>query len=372
MESTVAQMGLSNSTPADVSSIERELQRQWQAHASSEPVVRTRILNLVVVSLSDETPKEVIELLAEAHPCRAILIDMGARVPDFRAEVSSSCAVAYTAAGCLAREEVRLRVPHELESGKLESVVVPLLVPDLPVFLWWRGRPDLENELFTRLVAHSDHVVLDSAECEDPWMELADIGHAIAGRGWRAAVTDLAWSRITAWRDLTAQFFDNRQCAEYPVYICAVSIVCGNDGHLPADAVLFAAWIARQLGWRATPGTVASASGPGGHQRLALERNGSGREIGFVPDRAAAHCLQSVRLNTEGDKDAMFAIQQTANRGGLITTTRLGTQKQIQRTVRSRVLNLAEMIGCEISLSSRDTLYEQVLGVVAEILGTTK
>lgn len=365
-------MGLSNSIPADVSGIERELQRQWQAHAFRNPVVRTRSLNLVVVSPGDETPTGVIEQLTEAHPCRAILINMGAKTPDFLAEVSSSCAVAHAGAGCLTREEVCLRVPYEVESGKLESVVVPLLVPDLPVFLWWRSRPDLENELFTRLASHSDHFVLDSAECEDPWMGLVGIGHAIAGRRWRAAVTDLAWSRITAWRELTAQFFDNRQCAEYPAHICAVSIACGNGGRLPADAVLFAAWIARQLEWRATSETGASASGPSRNQRLMLGRNGNRREIGFVLDRSAARGLQSVRLNAESDKDATFVIQQTSNRSGMTTTTRLGAQKQIQRTVRRGVLTLAEMIGSEISRSSRDMLYEQVLGVVAEILRTTK
>jgi glucose-6-phosphate dehydrogenase assembly protein OpcA len=364
-------MAFANNIPADVSSIEHELQQQWRIHASTRTVVRTRTLNLVIASPETQMPAELVEQVTQAHPCRVLVLERTREPSKLHAEISTSCASAQSGTSCLVREEVRLLAPAQLEGGKIESLVVPLLVSDVPVFLWWRGTPDFTSELFVRLAAHANRVILDSSEFKSAWSGLTEIARAISSQSWRARISDLAWGRMTIWRELTTQFFDNRRCGEHPQHIRLARIAYGGGDHLPADAVLLAAWVAHQLGWRAAQPTQVSAATRNTHFRLALQRDGDQREIEFVSDGAAPPGIASLQLVAEGERAGLFTIEHTPDYHSLVTTSRLAGQEQVQRTVRSRISTLPEMIVRELSLTGRDVLYEQVLIAMSEIGGAT-
>jgi glucose-6-phosphate dehydrogenase assembly protein OpcA len=358
-------MGVSHNIPPDVSAIERELRRQWQEQPFSESVVRTRTLNLVIVSRREPVPPEMIAQLTETHPGRAIAVDLSADIGSIGVHVVSSCVLTHTGANCLAREEVRLHTPLEVDGQRLESMVASLLVPGLPTFLWWRGEPDVDNPLLIRVSAHCDRMVVDSADNTHPWSGLAALHRAISG-GRLPAVTDLAWSRITAWRELTAQFFDSRQCAQYVPHIRQARIVDLSGSDLSSDSFLFAAWVTRQLGWHPIRRQAR-------HEEHRIEFRRTGKttcEIQFTSHRGTGRGLQSVQLIAPGREEATFSIERTADAAGLITTIQLGAQPQVRRTVRNRQLDLAEMLGRELSSASHDALYEQVLSVAADIVGT--
>lgn len=358
-------MGISHNISADVSAIERELRRQWQEQPFGESVVRTRTLNLVIISRTDSVPPEVIAQLTEAHPCRAIVVDLSAEVATIAAHVASSCILTHTGASCLAREEVRLRTPVGVESRKLESMVASLLVAGLPTFLWWRGEPDVNSPVLTRLSAHCDRMVVDSADSRHPLSGVVALHRAISG-GRLPAVTDLAWSRITAWRELTAQFFDNRQCAEFANHIRQARIADLTRDGMSSDALLFAAWVARQLDWH----PIRLQAPRQEEHRIAFQGAGEPCEVQFISHHGTGRGLESVQLIAPGNNKATFSVERTADAAGLITTTQLGTQQQVQRTVRNRSLDVAEMLGRELWSTSRDTLYERVLSVAAEMAGT--
>ncbi len=361
-------MSLSHDIPADVSAIERELRRQWQEQPFGESVVRARTLNLVIVSRTDSVPPEVIAQITEAHPCRAIVVDLSSEAATIGAQVDSSSVLTHTGASCLAREEVRLRTSVEVESQKLESMVAALLVPGLPTFLWWRGEPKVDSPPLINLSAHCDRLVLDSADYRHPLSGFAALHRAISGSRL-PAVTDLAWSRITAWRELTAQFFDSRQCAEFATHIRAARItdLSSSDG-VSSDSLLFAAWIARQLGWQ----PIRDQAPRQEEYRLAFQRAGKACEIQFISHHAIGRGLQSVQLVAPDGKEATFSIERTIDAAGLTTTTQLGTQQQVQRTVRNHSVDVAEMLGRELSSPGHDTLYEQVLRVATEMAGTAQ
>jgi hypothetical protein len=81
------------------------------------------------------------------------------------------------------------------------SIAAPLLLPDLPVFLRWRGRPDFGSPVFGQLVEMVDRLVVDSAEWPDvpaAYGELVELFD-------RAAVSDIAWRRTLPWRRALAQ-----------------------------------------------------------------------------------------------------------------------------------------------------------------------
>ena len=76
------------------------------------------------------------------------------------------------------------------------SVVVPLHIADLPVFLRWRGRPPFGKRELEQLVDVSDRLIVDSAE----WPRPAAASKPLAALFDRIVVSDLAWARTFPFR----------------------------------------------------------------------------------------------------------------------------------------------------------------------------
>jgi glucose-6-phosphate dehydrogenase assembly protein OpcA len=154
-------------------------------------------------------------------------------------------------------------------------VVLPLAVPDLPLFLWCRSRRLLDMPEFGEIRAMADRLVVDNAPLA--WMA-AEVAH---GR----LVGDLAWTRLTRWREMLAQVFENRQHLSRLRDTATVRVQCG--GEAPRNSAYYmAAWMQNALheagvaanadvAWDA-PGTAALllAELKSGGLEIALERRG--------------------------------------------------------------------------------------------------
>ena len=76
------------------------------------------------------------------------------------------------------------------------SVVMPLLVSDLPVFLRWRGPLPFGAPELEQLVGVADRLVVDSRE----WPDRAPTSRALPALFDRIAVSDISWARTEPWR----------------------------------------------------------------------------------------------------------------------------------------------------------------------------
>jgi Glucose-6-phosphate dehydrogenase subunit len=76
------------------------------------------------------------------------------------------------------------------------SVVVSLLLPDLPAFLRWRGKPAFGKAEFEELAEVADRLIVDSCE----WKGLPGAYRRLAEVLDRITVSDLAWARTLPWR----------------------------------------------------------------------------------------------------------------------------------------------------------------------------
>jgi hypothetical protein len=92
-------------------------------------------------------------------------------------------------------EIVRIRLRGSTAEAPA-SVVVPLQLPDLPVFLRWRGRPAFGRKHYEDLVGVADRLVVDSTEWDRLPSGLAKLSESFG----RIAVSDLAWARTLPWR----------------------------------------------------------------------------------------------------------------------------------------------------------------------------
>jgi glucose-6-phosphate dehydrogenase assembly protein OpcA len=142
-------------------------------------------------------------------------------------------------------EVVVLRLYGELASHA-DSVVVPLLLPDVPVVTWWPDEgPDVPSK--EPLGAFAQRRITDAAEYYKPVAKLA-----ARAAGYLPGDTDLAWTRLTPWRSMLAAALD-----QFPRRVTAVS-VSGEEGN-PSVRVL-AVWLRQRLG---VPVTRTADEGPG-------------------------------------------------------------------------------------------------------------
>jgi glucose-6-phosphate dehydrogenase assembly protein OpcA len=142
-------------------------------------------------------------------------------------------------------EVVVLRLYGELATHA-DSVVLPLLLPDVPVVTWWPDEgPDVPSK--EPLGAFAQRRITDAAEYYKPMAKLV----ARAG-GYQPGDTDLAWTRLTPWRSMLAAALD-----QFPRKVTSVA-VSGEEGN-PSVRVL-AVWLRQRLG---VPVTRTADEGPG-------------------------------------------------------------------------------------------------------------
>ena len=187
-----------------ISEIDRELALRRVDPATGEPMQRTSVMTHIawVPTQWVEAAEDVLTGLADRHPSRTIVL-----VPDPDAEegIDANAEVMQFPLGngrqvCV--ETIRVR----LNGSRAEvpaSVVQPLLLPDLPVFLRWRGVPPFGERPFEELIDVVDRLIVDSTEWLDlpaPYTQLAQVFD-------RVVVSDIAWARTSRWRPQLASLW---------------------------------------------------------------------------------------------------------------------------------------------------------------------
>ncbi|HST13644.1 MAG TPA: glucose-6-phosphate dehydrogenase assembly protein OpcA [Gaiellaceae bacterium] len=188
-----------------VGEIERELARlrDESSVGMSQPNLRTSVMTHIawVPPEWQHVAEETLAGMAERHPSRTLLLVPHPELDDgLDALVSVRCFPFGDRAICGEVIELSLR---GLRAAAPASIVLPLLISDLPVFCRWRGRPEWGSPSFQQLVGVTDRLVVDSTEWPDVPTDYADL----AGLFDRVAVSDIAWDRTERWRSLLASLW---------------------------------------------------------------------------------------------------------------------------------------------------------------------
>lgn len=218
-----------------IAELEAQLRELRAAQAAGDrPVLRTSVLTHVAWVPEDwlAAAEETLAGLAERHPSRTILLVPLPEAPDgVDGEVSVRCFAHEAGAATICSEVIRLRLRGRATQAPA-SLVVPLLIPDLPAFCRWRGRPDFDGEAFRQLVGVVDRLVVDSAE----WPDVPAAYARLAACFDDVAVSDIAWTRTRPWRGRVAELWPGVADAER---------VAVRGPY--ADALLLAGWLRSRL-----------------------------------------------------------------------------------------------------------------------------
>ena len=263
-------------------------------------------------------------------------------------------------------------------------MVAPLLIHDLPTFVWWPGDPPLRNPIFEQLVEMGDRLIVDSSDFGDLLTGLRRLSNLRR----RSGVGDLAWGRLAWWQELSAQFFDaprfrrflpnlSRLHVRYSSAPATADAAAADDDVAPGcasplvQALLYAGWIATRLGWKRARSVEPLA---GGRLRLLLEGRYEMVDLLIEPvetDDVKPGELTSVRLRAYGEAGAAEFIIDRSGDEATVATNADGMTAMLRR-VTMDVPNEPELIAAQLTMDLVDPVYQDALRAAAILLGSAR
>jgi glucose-6-phosphate dehydrogenase assembly protein OpcA len=148
-----------------------------------------------------EAAEDVLAGLGERHPSRTIVLFPQSGGQGLEGKVESDSFLMNEGL-TVCTDTIRIQL-HGTAAEHPATVVEPLLVSDLPVFLRWRGVPPFDDSAFDELIDVADRLIVDSTEwpgLPKPYARMAEVFD-------RIAVSDIAWARTSRWRPMLASLW---------------------------------------------------------------------------------------------------------------------------------------------------------------------
>jgi len=344
-----------------VGEIEREL-ALLRLNDDGTSGARQSVLNLIVPVGEDAAPEvtRVISELASRYPSRAIVLIADPDEPEPRLEVglSAFCSIRGGTGGQVCAEVVTVHAEGPPATHP-ESFAGPLLVPDLPAFLWYPdGRVPAPSET---LVSLADRVVVDTGAGDDPEASLRAVAALVEAEG-APPVGDLQWTALAPWRTIVARLFDAPDGPERLRGLERVEIVHSGANDSLDRALLFVAWLSRSLGWRPEGTRRSDAGAP---WELAFSTSGGGAAVVVLQPSSPDAALRRMRLFSGGVE---YGVDRHHESAAARATVRRGGELLQESTVRLGHFDRGALLGDELRFTGRDEAYEAAVGRAVELL----
>jgi glucose-6-phosphate dehydrogenase assembly protein OpcA len=261
----------------------KELSDLWVSLARQDDATHgagvLRACSMTLVVLNEESDDaaalgETLAALMPEHPARTMIVRLrgeGERVLSDR--VYAQCWMPFGQRRQICCEQVEITA-SDAALGDLPSVVLPLAVPDLPLIVWCRSPRLLALPEFHGVAAMADKVVIDSAGMQDARAALLKMA---AASGRNVLLGDLAWTRLTRWREMLSQVFENRKYLDQLPAVENVDVSFG--GNLETTAWYMAAWLQDALARAGVHPRVNVEAAAGSSAPLRVELSGPGLAV---------------------------------------------------------------------------------------------
>lgn len=394
-----------------IEKIESQLNELWRdvaetAHSrdgsGANSVTMAQVLNLIVHADSREAAGEYMsdtEKITGRHPCRVLAVvedPKGADTP-VQAWVSMFCQIPPAGGRQVCCEQVMI-VSGGQALRQMPAAVLPLLLSDLPVFLWWPYGSPFDDYVFRQLADTLDRLIIDSATFEAPEGALQRLANRLKNTWPHISGTDMNWGRITQWREVIAGFFDMPDLRPYLDRISRVTIeyaLSAKGGAVNrAQALMVAGWLSSRLGWQPADSIYKLEHSPDQLPPLAtLSLRAGKRPITIllkpnsrksdIPGDICLVRLEVFRLDgqddmggqpaqpDEGMLEACFEAafhEESGEAGSAWTCVEVEGTPSTTRNIQMEALSQADLLDAELEVYSRDRVYEEAMDIVATFI----
>jgi glucose-6-phosphate dehydrogenase assembly protein OpcA len=326
--------------PVSADSIIADLNRLWvsladpSAAPESQAVLRACAMTLVVVAEESGEAVRIAEVIGDVmrdYPNRAVIVRVReGGEPMLDCHVTAQCWMPLGTRQQICCEQIEVTVSDSNLPG-LIPILLAIAAPDLPRVLWCRSARIFRLPAMAALFQRADKVIVDSAGFPDARTALEELRSQVA-RGHR--VMDLSWTRITRWREIVAEIFEDPARLELARTMRRVVVEHAGNG-TPATAYYLAAWVMACT---------------------ALE----GVEVRFEPVPAPGGGIEGIVLVSDGHS---VSVRRAEDAAALIEVDSLKGCTVVPR------LREAELLRSELGVSGRDTVFERSVPIAARLAG---
>lgn len=357
----------------EVASVEGELANIWLKATEggipgiTAPMTRVLLSNLLVYAATDadaNKAKAVVSEIAANHPARVVIADaqQGEQGKELKADVSMICNITDRGK-TLCGEEIRIH-PHGLAQSAL-GTILPILAPDLPIYLWAPGELIPNDEVLPELAHIADHWVVDSREFYDWPASLGQVISVGLHREPPVILHDLCWGALSQGREIVAQFFDPLPAREYLRGISEVEIrhKPSVSGIPPAEPVFMVAWMITQLKWQ-TQQVLKE-----GDAWIIKAQSQKPVTVRIQPISQSARPIESITINSEVDgKQGRFSISPTDSTNEFSVESKITEMPEIGRTVKINEISVSSLLLQALDTLGKDVLYYKTLPAIEDLM----
>lgn len=347
-------------------------------HGNSQEQMRANTLNLVAVAPTLDIAEMILSTVSQLKdflPTRTIIVITDptlTRPKSWHIDLQINETASKDDSPGILFETITFWTDQS-SAGVLSSVISPLLISELPTFLWWPSGEFRDNAIFEDLALIADRLVFDSARLGNDAHAVADY-RTLIDEPTDPTVGDFTWLRLAPWRQLVAQFFDPQDTQKSLEFIDSLSISYAQErkdrGSGFAAALLICGWIGSRLGWDIIEPLEPRKAGGWTAFMKATDKNGRAHEVDIrlTPDATpgAKFSLRSVEIITNHDTAGKFVIQRT-DQDDLITSSETNNSPHVSRMVYSRRHSTVEMLGDELQRFGPDRIFEDAIRLATRL-----
>lgn len=195
--------------------------------------------------------KEIVKMIMSQFPCRIIFIqgDPSSKENHIHMQIFTGKATQENEFNC---DQIFIEAKGE-EIKRVYYLLLPLFVPDLPIYLIWGQNPTVEHTILPQLEHFGTRLIFDSEAFED----LQKFSHVMLEKIKENSVQiiDMNWARIGGWREILAQVFDSEERVDQLQNASIIHIFYNDKPretlpHPETQAIYLQAWLASCLGWK--------------------------------------------------------------------------------------------------------------------------
>ncbi len=338
---------------------------------------RSSVLNLIVVGGRRETAERCAATIAGTagrRPSRSLILS--AVDPDGPPGLDARIE-ALALATATGRAETGAETIHVITRGEtgqhLASIIVPLLVRDLPVALWWPDAPEFESHRADRLLPLADRLIVDGSSWPGDGMDrlaaMARVAHS-----QRLIVADFALLRQARWREALASVYDLPDLRPHLRAVRSITVeFAATDEDDPAGStnvvrpVYHVAWLASRLGMS----VVSPLRRVAGGRRVATLRQLEHKvEVELRPARSDLHNGSTVMVEIASRRRSSELIGHVeAGDRTVEVGVRDKGRERVRRTYLAPRLRDEDLLERAVEESAADPVAAEVLATAGRLIG---